>query len=342
MNDGTQHSETGIGGDRTVRVVQRLIRVPSRYRRFEIPAEDVERVHRFDPALIERLLDLGLPHGGSASARRFDLLDVENIGIELQLPCPRWNAMRWWSRALPTQVVPGPRTLDLTLGADCPTPREEHDCEVVLYPGTVQRGQPDRVVARPPADYRLSLTTEWIVHHFEEPFSPLIAEVLPLIYHRLPQQLTTDLGFVRETGLANCRVASDFLIDAAARRELPVRPSAGLFLASPFAVRHWWVEFLDRGRWLAADPFLLNAFARWGVVDPAVWPANRSPSGVLWELADPADPIASHCGDRLKVTKMLSTSGPRSDAGAADAPSSHGAGPRPTTLLPIDSSRPAS
>ena len=48
-------------------------------------------------------------------------------------------------------------------------------------------------------------------------------------------------------------------------------------------------------------------------IDPALrghLPANRSPSGVLWQLAVPSGPIASHCGERLTVTnKVLSAPG---------------------------------
>lgn len=323
MDDGTRHPAAGISGEdavRAARIVERVKKIPDRYRRFSVPARDAVRVHHFTPALLEHLLDLGLPHSGTGTTRVFDLLDMENIGIELHLPCPRWIAMRWWSRVLPAHVVSGPRTLRLTLGANCPTPSQAHDCEVVLHPGTVVQGEPARISARPPADHHLTLTTRWVAHHFGEPFSPLIAEVTPLVYHRLPQPLTRDPGFVRETGLANCRAASDFLIAAAKRLDLPVRPSAGLFLADLFAVRHWWAEFHDQGRWLPADPFLLSAFARWGVVDPAAWPANRSPSGALWKLADPTGPIASHCGRQLKVTKRLLALPPDRDAQVFDAP----------------------
>ncbi len=292
------------------RAVEKVRKIPDTFREFSVSAADAARVHRIDPGALERLLDLGLPHSGTGSDRRFDRLDLDNIGIDLRLPCPRWTAMRWWSRALPDRITPGVTAYDLVLKTDCPTPERPHDCEVVFYPGTVKPGEPAAVRRRPHEEYRIELTTQWVDHCFGEPFTVLIGEILPIEFHLMPKPLTADPGFAATAGLADCRMATDLLARTANRLGLPVRPVAGLFLARPFAIRHWWIEVLDDGVWVAADPFLLNAFLRWGITDPSRWPVSRSPSGVLWELAVPSMPMASHGGESAKTVKALSAPRP--------------------------------
>jgi hypothetical protein len=53
-----------------------------------------------------------------------------------------------------------------------------------------------------------------------------------------------------------CCISSDW----AQRMGLAVRVATGVFVGIPY---------------------LVSAFARWGVVDPRRWPANRSPQGTL-------------------------------------------------------------
>lgn len=290
--------------------VDKAGRIPGSLKQFTVDAADAARLHGIGSELQQRLLDLGLAHRGSGAERRFDRLDLDNIGIDLRLPCPRWTAMRWWSRSLPARVVPGPSEYDLVLRTECPTPELEHACEVVFHPGTVKSGEPADVSRRPLEEYRIELTTQWTDHCFGEAFSALIAEILPVEFHLMPEPLVSDPGFVAAAGLADCRMATAFLTRAAARLGVPARPVAGLFLARPFALRHWWIELLDDGAWIAADPFLLNTFQRWGITQSAHWPANRSPSGVLWQLAVPATPIASHGGVPMKNVNVLSSPRP--------------------------------
>lgn len=316
MDADAQASEAP--GAREALAVGKVARIPESFKEFAVSAADAVRVHGVGSALQERLLDLGLAHRGTGSNRRFDRLDLDNIGIDLRLSCPRWTAMRWWSRSLPPRVAPGPSGYDLVLRADCPTPDRTHACELVFHPGTVKSGEPAEVRRAPLQEYRIELTTHWSDHCFGEPFTELFAEVRPIEFHLMPAGLVADPGFVAFAGLADCRMATAFLARAAARLGLPARPVAGLFLARPFALRHWWIELLDGGRWIAADPFLLQAFQRWGITQPAHWPVNRSPSGVLWQLAVPGMPLAGHGGSPLKNISLLSS--PRPAAVRAEQP----------------------
>lgn len=290
--------------------MRKIARVPGTYRNFTVSAADATRVQHIEPGLLELVLDLGLPHSGSGRERRFDRLDLENLGIELQLPCPRWTAMRWWSRVLPSRVTPGPTAWTMTLKADCPTPAQAHDCQVTYHPGVVSASEPDEVHCESAVEYPIELTTHWVDHCFGEQFNALIEQILPVEFHLLPNQLTKDTAFVAHTGLAECRLATSFLVRAAAELGLPVRPVSGFFLARPFSIRHWWVEFREGGTWLAADPFLLSTFLRWGLANQEAWPVNRSPGGVLWPDAVSGRRLATHGGVPVKAVTMISAPRP--------------------------------
>jgi hypothetical protein len=288
-------------------VMSKVARVPDIYRDFAVTEAEAVRVQGIKSELLRYLLDLGLPHRGSAHERRFDRLDLDNIALELHLPCPRWVAMRGWSRVLPRQVIPRRVEWTLKLKAHCPMSTQKHACEVVYYPGAVTAREPKLVRAHGSGEYRIDLATRWVSHCFSEQFNVLIERILPLEFHFLPEPLTREEGFAAETGLADCYLATRLLVSAGIDCGLPVRPVSGIFLAKPFATRHRWVEFQDGGTWLAADPFLLNAFNRWGLSDPSEWPANRSPSGVLWPLREPSSQLASHDGAPTKVIMFLSS-----------------------------------
>lgn len=121
---------------------------------------------------------------------------------------------------------------------------------------------------------------------FGPAFAPLVAAATALRFHVLPAALSADLGFLRATGLADCRLATRHLTGLGAGAGLGVRPVEGRFVATPYAVWHTWVDFRTDDGWLAADPFLLGAFDRWGIIDGAQWPADRSPHGLLRPLAE--------------------------------------------------------
>lgn len=94
---------------------------------------------------------------------------------------------------------------------------------------------------------------------------------------------------------------------------LPIRPATGLLLTTPYAVTHHWLEFAVADKWLSADPFLLSNFARWGILDPAEWPPNRSPQPVLWRLGNDQIALATHGNfpitPRFTVRQSVHTTG---------------------------------
>lgn len=99
-----------------------------------------------------------------------------------------------------------------------------------------------------------------------------------LTFHFLPEELSEDLGFLRETGLANCYSAGRHLAALGTEAGLARRPAFGLFVSPPFSNRHAWIEIAVDGRRLPTDPFFVRTLTEWGLLDPQAWPPHRAPS----------------------------------------------------------------
>ncbi|MDW5324831.1 transglutaminase domain-containing protein [Plantactinospora sp. KLBMP9567] len=289
-------------------VVERLRRVPDTARMFSESAAEARRLHRVDQSLQARLLDLGMPHRGPAADPHFDSLDLANVGLGLGLRCPRWLAMRWWSKSL-TQVVPGQR-LDyrMELSASCPSPGHAGACRFEVHPRLRAAMRAGTCRETGPGRYAFEVRLDSGRHLFGGSFTELIDQIRPVQFHLLPYPLNTDLGFLRDSGLADCRLAANYLHRLGGSLGLPVRSTAGYFVAPPYATVHVWLEFQVDGDWLPADPFLLNALNRWGIVDPGQWPPHRSPQGLLWSVHDEFIELLRHNGqDVLLYPAMVVT-----------------------------------
>lgn len=295
------------------RAVETVRRVPDKHRDFRVDGATLRRVHRIDDTLLAQLLDHGLPHRDTGPERRFDALDAENLGLLLDLPSPRRLAMRGWRAALdtadrhPAQVCTmrlGPaRAARQASGADpCTLNGRLVDAAV---PGSVSRVAPDA--------YTLKARLTRARGAFAPAFAPLIEDVVRLRFHLIPRGLWGDLGFVAETKLADCGLAAQFAAARAAERGLAVRQAEGLFVLRPYAVRHWWLEFSVDGEWTAADPFMLTALARWGLVDPREWPPTRSPQAVLWRLGPDAFPLLTRGGRAVGPAIAVVSAEPAAD-----------------------------
>ncbi|GAA0572099.1 hypothetical protein GCM10010172_65790 [Paractinoplanes ferrugineus] len=261
--------------------MERILLVPDGAREFTEDLSDVRIHHRIRAALLQQLLDLGLPHRGTGEEMRFDKWDMANVGVSLGLPCPRRLAMRWWSKAL--AETPTCRSIGYTLevAARCPDPGHAEPCEFSLSPEFQGAA---RVRAVRSGVYSCEIGLPGGLRYFGDPFTDLFASVLDIRFHLLPVALSDDLGFVAETNLADCRAATMHLLRQARERELPVRTAVGYFVAPPYATPHAWIECQLEDAWWPADPFLLNALIRWQIIDPSRWPVNRSPQALLWPL----------------------------------------------------------
>lgn len=262
-------------------VIDRINRIPGSYREFTVPAP-LPRSFGIGGELLSELLSRGLPAEGPGPRRRFDARDLMNVGIELGLACDASRRMRLWARALAAVAGQDLVGYQLKMRVDCPDPGHQGNCPLELNP-CVPQALPEGGLRREPAGFAMAP----VIAAGREPLgalAALIGDVQALRFHLLPVALASDLAFAADTGLADGPLAARVLAARARDRGLAVRAAAGMVLTPPSALPHEWLEVSERGSWVAADPFMLTAFARWGLLDPAVWPPTRPLPAVAWRL----------------------------------------------------------
>jgi hypothetical protein len=281
------------------KIIQRIRIVPDQYRAFTEGAEEAARIHKIPEDLLPEMLDLGLPCRASESGYRFDRTDLENVALALHFRCPRYIAMQWWARSFDTIVADEQIEFSLRINAKCPLTGHPGPCdfsassylEGAVAPNSLAVS-PDGVVTA-----RVCLSTKAVV--FSGAHSELFDRLAGLTLHIFPESMPVESWRAYETGLADCRIAARLLVQGATEFGLAARPASGFFMASPFPMRHVWVEFEIAGSWVTADPFLLQSLDRWAIVDGKHWPVYRSPPGLLWRLQS-ADsigtPLVLHAG----------------------------------------------
>ncbi|MFD6530895.1 hypothetical protein [Streptomyces sp. NPDC060184] len=284
----------GMTGGHVAEAVDRLHRVPGRHREFVQDARRAAREHGISPALLNQLGDLGLPSQHVDGAHRYDRIDLANVALALRLPNARAMAMRGWANSLSVTAGTGSSFFEVEVEAHCPAPGHPGGCAYELSDalrslegyeprdevrsGTLRRRMPRPESAAPP--------------HARE----LAELVRPLHYHLLPEALRADLGFLEETGLADCALAAAFLTREAGARGLDARYSNGIFLALPYSMTHTWMEVRDGDSWTALDPHLLHLLTDWSLLNPADWPPYRSIGGCTVRVAERDVWLVTHRG----------------------------------------------
>lgn len=281
------------------RVLGRLSRIPDRFRVFGESAADAQRRHGVDADLLDALTDLGLPFAPTVNGPRYDALDLANTSLALALPSPRLMAMRGWSAAIRTAASKAPTTYVVAVEPNCPHQDHDGPCTVETAPQLCEQS----TFSRSP-DGAITLTRHVrgrTAHEYPE-VSGLTDLVRPIHFHLLPDGLSADVGFLRETGLADCSLAARYLVQEAAALGLTARRSFGLFVAAPYSIPHSWLDLYLGGAWVPFDPHLLNVLTGWGLLSADEWPSHRSIGDAAWHLAEDEFQIARHTGKAASVS----------------------------------------
>lgn len=269
-------------------LVGRMRQVPGQYRLFTDDEAAAVGTFKVPPDLLHELLDHGMPHRRSDDGRLlFDRLDVENVGLARRLPAPRYLAMRRWRRALSAPRESGHCEYRISIAARCPDPGHAGPCGFAVNPDVLAAVCAGRPVTLEDGTAAAGVSIPVPAGGYRAAHRELFRCVEPLDFHLVPIPMPIDLGWARETRLADCRIAARLLVTRAAEQGLAARPADGYVLLAPFPMRHWWIELGGEDEvWSVADPFLFQSLARWGIVDPAEVPIDTSPAGLLWKLHD--------------------------------------------------------
>lgn len=278
-------------------VVDRVRRVPDRYREFRVSPERAEWLHRLGRELLDELTDAGLPCRGSSRDRRYDDRDLSNVSLALRLPSARYLAMRGWAGSLKSP----------------PSDDDLHEVEITGRPPETAvdapRFSPSALLRSLPTfsevgngRYRLRLAPDRRESPVCDVLGALVAPVADLWFHVLPDELREDLGFLRETGLADCNLAAKFVVERAEAHGMSARRAFGFFLAVPYSIDHVWAEVRVDDSWYGFDPHLLNTLVELGLLSGREWPMRRSIGQSTRRLAFTEDPLVTVAGAGVELS----------------------------------------
>lgn len=284
-------------------VVERISRVPDRYRRFDHDADIAWRIFRLDGAMLSAAADYGLPVRSSNGQRAYDELDLTNLSLALRLPSPRYLAMYQWPAAMRAAAEPERMRYEVDIAGGCAATDSEHTCDVRLT-------ETFRAVGAEldPHTRKGTLIASYD-HRTPRGNAPddlrrLFNEVDAFHFHVLPVELYSDLTFLRDTALANCELASKYLVLRGLDTGWDARRSFGLLLSTPYSIAHFWAEFRLDGEWVAFDPHMINSLARWGLLDPETTARDQVVSAAVLRIGDEWTDLIEDAGHPVKESLL--------------------------------------
>lgn len=302
-------------------IVERVRLVPDRYRVFDQDESTARRIFGIGTPVLSELLDIGFPHHSSGGERYFDELDLANASLALRLPSPRYLAMRRWPEILRAAVDDRPVRYEVDVSAECVSEVPGHQCDFRLPAEVLALGAGPDSAARQ-FTLRRDVGGTGRTGEAPEELRRLFAEVSGFHFHILPVALYGDLSFLAATSLANCELASRYLVQRGAEDGWEVRRSFGILLSSPYSADHFWSEFRLDGVWTAFDPHLINSLVRWGVLAPSEFSTAQILNSAFFRVADEWIDLVQDAGLPTRVS--LLTRRRSLDGGAVSATSPAG------------------
>uniref|UniRef100_A0AAU3GRH1 Transglutaminase-like domain-containing protein n=1 Tax=Streptomyces sp. NBC_01401 TaxID=2903854 RepID=A0AAU3GRH1_9ACTN len=294
-------------------IVERVRLVPDRHRVFDQDTPAAMRIFRIGTPALSDLLDLGFPHRSSGGERYFDELDLANASLALRLPSPRYLAMRRWPAVFRAAADDSAVRYEVEVAAECDAPEPGHRCDFRLPAEVLALGAEPAAGAR-----RFTLIREvgatGRTGEVPEELRRLFAEVSRFRFHILPLALYGDLGFIETTSLANCELASRYLVRRADEDGWEARRSFGLLFSSPYSLHHFWPEIRLDGVWTAFDPYMIISLERWGVLAPAEVPATQVIDSAVFRVAEDWTDLVEDAGRPARVSLLTRRRQPAGDA----------------------------
>ncbi|MER5266919.1 hypothetical protein ABTZ99_32980 [Actinosynnema sp. NPDC002837] len=284
-------------------IADRARLVPDRHRVFDQDASVVQRVFRIGAPVLSALLDLGFPHRTSGEEQYFDELDLANASLALRLPSPRYLAMRRWPDVLRAVVDNRPFRYDVEVAAECESPDPGHRCDFRPRAEALVLGASPSGAA---GEFTLSLEVGATGRAADAPpeLGRLFAEVSGFEFYFLPEALRRDLSFLAETSLADCELATWFLVRRATEEQWEARRSFGLLLSSPYSLEHYWPEIRLDGAWTAFDPHLINSLVRWEVLAPDEVSAEQALNSAFCRVAEDWISLVEDAGHPARISLL--------------------------------------
>ena len=284
-------------------IVDRVRLVPDRHRVFDQDTLVTHTTFRISEPVLSALLDLGLPHRSAGGRLAFDELDLANVSLALRLPSPRYLAMRRWPDVLRAVVDDRQVRYEVEVAAECDLADPGHRCDFRLTPQALALAAGGDVASRE-LTLRREVGGTGPTGEAPAPLRELFAEVSGLWFHLLPDALRTDLSFLAATSLADCELATRYLVQRAVEEGWEARRSFGLLLSSPYSLEHYWPEMRLDGVWTAFDPHLVNSLVRWSVLAPSEVSTSQVLSSAFLRVSEDWTSLVEDAGHPARVSLL--------------------------------------
>jgi hypothetical protein len=275
--------------------ITRLRLIPEERRRFHVDPSQAKLEFGVDMRLARELIALGLPHTMSDGDPRFTATDLHYIGLRLGCASTYLGVLQMWASSLKASADGEWTSVEVRCAPNAP---QETAVEVLVGPD--RRVRASIGANRIAASIRVAPIRQWPA--VSPVLEDLLLDVASLDFCWMPESLSGDVEFTRQTRLSDCGNAALLLSTECARFGIASRIAYGLLLATPFSTPHTWVEIRVGDRWVPVDPLLIGVLAQYTNLDASMWPPIRSPGAVLLRLAGKETPIVLADGRPLQAS----------------------------------------
>jgi Transglutaminase-like superfamily len=280
--------------------ITRLRLIPEERRRFHVDPRQAMLEFGVDMPLARELIALGLPHAMSDGDPRFTATDLHYIGLRLGCASTYLSVLQMWASSLQASADGEWTSVEVRCAPDAP---QKTAVEVLV--GLDQRVRASIGVNRIAASIHAVPVRQWPA--VGPALEDLLLDVASLDFCWMPESLSGDVEFTRQTRLGDCGNAALLLSMECARLGIAARMAHGLLLATPFSTPHTWAEICVGDRWVPMDPLLIGLLSQYTTLDASAWPPTRSPGAVLLRLADEDTPIVLADGRPLHASFLTRT-----------------------------------
>ncbi|GAA0736047.1 hypothetical protein GCM10010199_56880 [Dactylosporangium roseum] len=275
--------------------LEALRQVPEQARRYTVPEEEVV-VRGLSALVLAELRALGLRSQQRDGVRYYDSDDVMSLTVHGNVGPSAAGPRRFWPRRLNARTDAPFARFEVEYRMLCPRPGHAAPCRfhVLVAGGGVETIETRESVVRHRVP--VSLRNEW--PEIPRPYPAALRDMTQNHLMWLPEAIRHSMEFVARTGLLDCGEAARMLVATGEREGLRIRPSFGLVVTAPFAMRHYWADVLVGDDWVPVDPLLLSAMLRWRALSEADWTPYRSPGRILHRLGDSDRPLVTHGENR--------------------------------------------
>ena len=263
-------------------VIAQLNVVPDDHRVFETSVQDAQ-FYGLSAELLDELIALGLSHRQRPEGLFLDSDDLYNVSLYLNMPSVHKMAMRSWAKAFRKAGQTRRLTVSYGLQETSVIPKR---CEVL----SAHSGYIAVDVTDPSVIFEETVDLTPPAARLPDNLTNRLRQITQgFAFYMLHDAIRWNIPFMESHQIAECGGYSKLIVREARSLGYVARHVFGILASPPFGIGHYWAEVQIGGEWIKLDPLMIQLLVRQGLLDPAVFGPDFSPSGALLTLAVVSD-----------------------------------------------------